>query len=84
MTINVTVRRKSVAHRTARLLTFGLVGWLWFLSAADSEWRVLSLVVVLAMAALVGITWNLTRVHAEKRSWTALDDYGKQEQVQRD
>ena len=73
----------SAVFRAARLLVFGLVGWLWFVSAADSDWRAASLTAVLALAALAGITWYLSRVRAERRWRAALDVYAKQEQAKR-
>ena len=69
----------SAVFRAARLLTFGLIGWLWFVSADDSAWRSVSLAAALALAALAGITWYLTRARAERRWRAALDAYAKQE-----
>jgi hypothetical protein len=89
MTTNETARSRgmslvgSAVFRAARLLLFGLIGWLWFVSAADSAWRAVSLAAVLALAALVGITWYLSRVRADVRWRAALDAYAKQEQVKR-
>jgi hypothetical protein len=63
---------------------FGFIGWLWFVSAADSAWKAISLVAVLALAALVGIIWYLPRARFERRWRAALDDaYAKQEQAKR-
>ena len=62
---------------------FGLIGWLWFASAADSPWRTVSLAAVLALAALVGVTWYLSRARTEWRWRAALDVYAKQEQAKR-
>jgi hypothetical protein len=73
----------SAVFRAARLLIFGLIGWLWFFSAADSAWKAVSLAAVLAVAALVGITWYLSRALAERRLRAALDAYAKQEQAKR-
>ena len=73
----------STVFRDARLLIFGLIGWLWFVSAADSAWRAVALAAVLALAALVGITWYLSRARAERRWRAALDAYAKQEQAKR-
>jgi membrane protein YdbS with pleckstrin-like domain len=89
MKTNVTShsRRSSPAwsgvFRAVRLLIFGLIGWLCFVSAADSAWRTVSLAAVLALAALVGITWYLSRVRADRRWRAALDVYAKQEQAKR-
>jgi fatty-acid desaturase len=57
----------SAVFRITRLLVFGMIGWLLFISAADSAWRAVSLAVVVALAALVGITWYLSRVRANRR-----------------
>jgi hypothetical protein len=73
----------AAVFRAARLFIFGLIGWLCFVSAADSAWRAVSLAAVLALVALVGITWYLSRVRAEKRWRAALDTYAKQEQAKR-
>ena len=73
----------SAVFRTVRLLIFGLIGWLLFVSAADSAWRAVSLAAVLALAALVAITWYLSRVRADRRWRAALDVYAKQEQAKR-
>jgi hypothetical protein len=73
----------SAVFRAVRLLIFGLIGWLWFVSAADSAWTTVSLAAVLALAVLVGITWYLSRVRAERRWRAALDAYPKQEQAKR-
>ena len=89
MTTNETARSRgmslvwSAVFRAVRLLIFGLIGWLWFVSAADSAWRAVSLAAVLALAALVGITWYLSRVPAEWRWRAALDVYAEQEQAKR-
>ncbi len=73
----------SAVFRTVRLLIFGLIGWLLFLSAADSALRAVSLAAVLAVAGLVGITWYLSRARAERRWRAALDVYAEQEQAKR-
>jgi len=65
------------------LLVFGLIGWLLFVSAADSARRAVSLAAVLAVAALVGITWYLSRVRADRRWRAALDVYAEKEQAKR-
>jgi carbon storage regulator len=89
MTTNQTARSRgmslvwSAVFRTARLLIFGLIGWLLFVSAADSAWRAVSLAAVLALAALVGITWYLSRARAERRWRTALDAYAEKELAKR-
>ena len=89
MKSNVTARSREMSlvwsdvFRADRLLTFGLIGWLWFISAADSAWKAVSLAAVLALAALVGITWYLSRARAERRWRAALDAYAEKERVKR-
>jgi hypothetical protein len=73
----------SATFRAARVLIFGLIGWLLFVSAADSAWRAVSLVVVLALAALVGVTWYLSRARAERRLRAAWDAYAELELAKR-
>ena len=73
----------SAVFRAVRLLIFGLIGWLLFVSAADSAWRAVSLAAVLAVAAFVGITWYLSRVRADRRWRAALDVYAEKEQAKR-
>ena len=80
-------RRAFLAHsavsRTARLSIFGFAGWLWFLAAHDSPWKAVSLVAVLALAAVVGIAWFLSRTLADRRWRAALDRYAEQQQAKR-
>jgi hypothetical protein len=73
----------SAVSRAARLLIFGFIGWLWFLSADNSAWKAVPLVAVLGLAALVGITWYLSHARAERRWRAALDRYVQQEQAKR-
>jgi hypothetical protein len=78
----------SAVFRAVRLFIFGLIGWLCFVSAADSTWGAVSLAAVLALAALGDITWYLSRARAERRwraAWRAAlhDAYAKQEQAKR-
>ena len=73
----------SAAFRAARLFIFGFIGWLWFLSADESAWRDVALVAVLALAALVGITWYAFRARADRRWRAALDRYAEQELAKR-
>jgi len=83
----------SAVFRVVRLLIFGFIGWLWFMSANDSTWKVVSLAAVLAVAILVGVPWYLTRARtkgwqavqnarAERRWRAALDAYAEHEQEQ--
>ena len=89
MATNATARSRgmslvwSAVSRTVRLLIFGFFGWLWFVSADDSAWKAISLVAVLALAALVGITWYLSRASADRRWRAALDAYAEKEQAKR-
>ena len=73
----------SAVLRAVRLLIFGLIGWLLFVSAADPAQRAVALAAVLAVAALVGITWYLSRARAERRWRAALDVYAEKEQAKR-
>ena len=69
----------SAISRAARLLFFGLVGWIWCVAAADTAWRAVSLAAILALAALVAVTWYLSRVLAERMSPAAPDGYAERE-----
>jgi carbon storage regulator CsrA len=60
-----------------------MIGWLLFVSAIGSAWRAVSLAAVLALAALVGITWYLSRASAESRWRAALDAYAEKELAKR-
>jgi membrane protein YdbS with pleckstrin-like domain len=73
----------SAVLRAARLLIIGLIGWLFFVSAADPAWKAVSLAAVVAVAALVGITWYLSRARAERRWRAALDAYAEEELAKR-
>ena len=85
MNNNVTARSPpmslawSAVLRAVRLLIFGLIGWLCFVAAADSAWIAVSLAAVLALAALVGVTWFLSRARADRQWRAALDRYADQE-----
>jgi hypothetical protein len=74
-----TALTKSAVSRAARLSIFGFIGWLWFLSADATVLRTVSLVAVLALAALVGIMWHASRARADRRWRAALDRYAEQE-----
>jgi hypothetical protein len=70
------------------LLIFGLIGWLWFISAADLAWKAVSLAAVLVVAALVGVTWYAVRRYrvrasTERRWRAALDAYADKELAKR-
>src|SRR5262249_20188187 len=73
----------SAVFRAARLSIFGFIAWLWFFAAADSASRTVSLVAVLALATVVGITWYASRARADRRWRAALDRYAQQEQAKR-
>ena len=73
----------SAVFRAVRLLIFGLIGWLWFVSAADSAWRAVSLAAVLALAALVGITWYASHARAEWLRRAVWDRYAEQDRAMR-
>jgi hypothetical protein len=73
----------------AGLFIAGLIGPLWFVSADHSPWKAVWIAAILALAALAGITWYLSRIRAEiaraetaraeRRWWAALDAYAKRE-----
>jgi hypothetical protein len=73
----------SAIFRAVRLSIIGFIGWLLFVSAADdATWKAISLVAVVALAGLVGITWYLSRARFERRWRAALyDAYAQQEQA---
>jgi hypothetical protein len=73
----------SAVFRAARLLIVGLIGWFWFVSADDSASKGVSVAAVLTLAALVGVTWYLSRIRTERRWRAALDVYTKQAQTKR-
>ena len=74
---------RSAGSRAARLLIFGLPAWFWFFAAHHSPWTGISLVVVLALAAVVGINWCLSRALADRRRRAVLDRYAEQELAKR-
>jgi hypothetical protein len=59
-----------------------LIGWLWFLSEADSATRAVSIAAILALAALGGLMWYQFRVRTDSRLQAALDANAKREQSQ--
>ena len=79
MTTNQTARSQemslawSVVLRVVRLLIFGFIAWLWFMSANDAAWKAVSLAAVLALAALVGVPWYLARARVKQGRQAALD-----------
>ncbi len=68
-----------VAPVTAGLFLVGCFGGLWLASAADLSWKAASLVAVLALAALAGMTWYSSRARADRRWRAALDRYAEQQ-----
>jgi hypothetical protein len=74
---------RSAIFRAARLLIFGLIGWILFVSATDSAWRAVSLAAVLVLAALVGSTWYVFRLLTERGWQAALDADATREEVKR-
>jgi 4-amino-4-deoxy-L-arabinose transferase-like glycosyltransferase len=101
MTTNRIARSEEITliwlavSRAGRLMTFGTIGWLWFMSASDSAWRGVSFIAVPVVATLVAIPWYLARaranrerraaldVRADRRWRAALDRYAEQEQAKR-
>jgi hypothetical protein len=71
----------SAAFRAAGLSLFGFIAWLCFFSADDAADNAVSLLAVLALAALVGVAWYLPRARTESRWRAALDRYAEQEQA---
>ena len=69
----------SAVFLAAGFSIFGLVGWLWLFSADGPTWRAVSLGAVLALAAVVGSTWYLSRAHADRRWRAALNRYAERE-----
>jgi hypothetical protein len=70
----------SAVFRAAGLSLFGFIGWLWFFSAGHPAWKAITLIAVLALAAVAGLTWYLSRARADSRWRAALDRYAEQEQ----
>ena len=71
----------SAVFPAAGLSSFGLVVWLRPFSADGPAYRAVSLVVVLALAGVVGITWYLSRARADRRWRAAPDGYAEREQA---
>ena len=72
---------RSAFFRAAGLSILGLIAWLWLFSAEASAYRAVSLVEILALAALAGVAWYLPRARAERRWRAVLDRYAEQEQA---
>jgi hypothetical protein len=69
----------SAVFRAVGLSVIVFVGWPRLSSGDGSAWKAVSLVAVLALAALVGVAWYLPRARAERRWRAALDHYAEQE-----
>jgi hypothetical protein len=69
----------SAALWAAALLITGLIGGLWFLSAAASAGPAGPLAAALALTAAVGMISRQTRARARRRWQTALDAYADRE-----
>jgi len=65
----------SAVFRAFQRLILALIGGFFVVSVADSAWRVVSLAAALALAALAGSAWYLSRVRAKRRWRAALDVY---------
>ena len=73
----------SAVFRAAGLSIIGFVLWFWLFSGDGLPWSAVSLVAVLALAALAGVAWYLPRARAERRLLAALDHCGEQELAKR-
>jgi hypothetical protein len=73
---------RSAVLGAAGLFLCGFLAWLWFFPAAGPAWEAVSLGAVLAVPALAGGTWYLSRARADRRWRAALDRYVEQEEVQ--
>jgi hypothetical protein len=87
MAINMMMRPRrmskawSAVSWVARLSIFGLIGLLWVLSFDNWPGKPASLVGVLALAVLAGMTWYASRARADWRWRAALDRYAEQEEA---
>jgi hypothetical protein len=69
---------RSAVFRAVIVSAIGFFGWLW-VSSDDPACKAVSLVAVLALAALVGVAWYLPRARTESRWRAALDRYAEQQ-----
>jgi hypothetical protein len=72
--------------RAAGLLIAGLIGWLWVLAAEDPAWKTMAweavvLVVVVPLAARIGIKW--LRFRGRRRLQAMWDAYAERELAKR-
>jgi hypothetical protein len=73
----------SAVFRAARLLAFGLLGWVSLSSADDPSLKAVSLIAVLGLATTVSVTWYLSRARADRRWRSAWDRFSQQELAKR-
>src|SRR5271166_5779271 len=71
----------SAVLRAVGLSIVGFIGWLCFSSAGGAPWKAVSLVVILAVAAVAGVAWYLPRARTERRWRAALHRYAAREQA---
>jgi hypothetical protein len=69
----------SAVFRAAGLSTIGFISWFWLSSADGPAWRAVSLVEILALAALAGVAWYLPRARTERQWQAVVDRYAEQE-----
>ena len=72
----------SFAFWVVALLIAALIGGLSSVRAGDSAWKAMWLVFVLALTAVVGITWQQSRASARRRlqaAWAAWAAYAQRE-----
>jgi formate hydrogenlyase subunit 3/multisubunit Na+/H+ antiporter MnhD subunit len=69
----------SAAFSAAGLFCFGFLGGLWLFWAGAPAGKAVSLAAVLTLAALVGVTWFLSRARADRRWRAALDRYAERQ-----
>jgi membrane protein DedA with SNARE-associated domain len=69
----------SAASWAAALLIAGWIGGVWFVIADNSAWKAVPLATVLALTAVVGITWQQARAGARRRLQAALAAYAERE-----
>src|SRR5262249_52917380 len=74
---------RSAAPWATLLFILGLTGWLAVSYPDGSAWKAVSLVAVLALAALVGSGWHLSGTRADRRWRAALDRYAERELAKR-
>jgi hypothetical protein len=73
----------SAVFRAARLLAFGLLGWVSLASTYAPFLKAVSLIAVLGVATTVSVTWYLSRARGERRWRAAWHRYAELEQAKR-